>query len=118
MPTTETPIRLAIRATALLTADAMPASPWSASASTVAVRGATVSVSPNAKTSIPGSSSVKYEMCLPSRSSGSSPAAATSGPAPMKRRGLYRSASAPKRRESANVTSVTGSVASPACSAV
>jgi hypothetical protein len=54
-----TPIRLAMRATALLTADAMPASAWSASASTVAVSGATVIVNPSEKTRIPGSSSVR-----------------------------------------------------------
>ena len=39
-------------------------------------------------------------------------------PGPMKRRGPWRSASAPKRRESANMTSVTGSVASPLSSAL
>ena len=41
------------------------------------------------------------------------PPAAISGPAPMKTRGPWRSASAPKRRESANITIVTGSVVSP-----
>ncbi len=46
------------------------------------------------------------------------PAAATSGPAPMKKRGPKRSASAPKRRESANMMTVVGSVASPLLSAV
>ena len=52
------------------------------------------------------------------RSSRSSPAAATSGPTPMNSRGPKRSASAPARLESTNITSVVGSVASPACSAV
>ena len=37
------------------------------------------------------------------------------GPAPMNRRGPKRSASAPKRRESANMMIVAGSVASPLC---
>ena len=45
---------------------------------------------------------------MPVRSRSRIPAAATSGPAPMKSRGPWRSASAPKRRESANMTIVTG----------
>ena len=56
-PMTETPTRPATRATALLTADAIPASPSFASAMTVAVSGATVIDSPSEKTSRPGSRS-------------------------------------------------------------
>ena len=41
------------------------------------------------------------------------PAAPISGPAPMKSRGPNRSASAPKRRDSMNITIVTGSVVRP-----
>jgi len=46
------------------------------------------------------------------------PAAAISGPAPMNSRGPYRSASAPKRLERANMISVVGSVARPASRAL
>ena len=46
------------------------------------------------------------------------PGGAISGPTPMKKRGPKRSASAPKRRESRNITSVTGSVARPLFSGV
>jgi hypothetical protein len=56
-----------MRATALLTADAMPASLSAALASTVAVSGATVSERPSEKTSSDGRSSVTYETCWPKR---------------------------------------------------
>ena len=57
-PIAATPSRLATRAIALLTPDAIPALCSSASARTVAVSGATVSDSPREKTSRPGSTSV------------------------------------------------------------
>ena len=47
-----------------------------------------------------------------------SPAAATSGPTPMKKRGPYRSARAPKREDRVNMTSVTGTEAVPAATAL
>ena len=58
-PTTAIPSRPATRATALLTPLAIPASLSPASASTVAVSGATIIESPTEKTSSGGSSSVQ-----------------------------------------------------------
>ncbi len=58
-PTAAIAIRLATRAIALFVPDAMPAFFSSASASTVAVSGATVIASPSEKTSSPGSRSVR-----------------------------------------------------------
>ena len=58
-PSAATVIRLAIRAIALLTPDAMPALCSSASASTVAVSGVTVATRPSANNSCAGSSSVR-----------------------------------------------------------
>src|SRR5436190_1270179 len=59
MPITAIAIKPAIRATALLTPDAMPASPGSASESTVVVNGATVSARPMTKPRIEGNRSVQ-----------------------------------------------------------
>ena len=58
-PTAAIAIRLATRAIALFTPEAMPALCSSASASTVAVSGATVMASPTEKITRPGSSSVR-----------------------------------------------------------
>jgi hypothetical protein len=58
-PSAATHIRVATRAIALLTAEAMPALCSSASASTVAVSGATVQDNPSEKTSSPGKRSVQ-----------------------------------------------------------
>ena len=58
-PTPAIAMRLATRAIALFTPEAMPALLSSASASTVAVSGATVIDSPSANTSSPGSRSEK-----------------------------------------------------------
>ena len=58
-PTAAIAIRLATRAIALFTPDAIPALCSSASASTVAVSGATVIASPSAKTIRPGSRSAR-----------------------------------------------------------
>ena len=68
-PMSETPSRPATRATALLIADAMPASCSSASARTVAVSGATVSVRPSANTTSAGSRSATYDGSVPTRRS-------------------------------------------------
>ena len=57
-PSAATPSSPAARAIALLTPEAMPAFSSSASASTVAVSGATVADSPSENTSSAGSSSV------------------------------------------------------------
>ena len=71
----------ATRAIALLIAEAMPASVSSASASTVAVSGATVIESPSEKTSSAGSRSVRYEVVdARQRRNSRIPAAASSGP--------------------------------------
>ena len=83
-PITETPTRPATRATALLTADAIPASLSFASAITVAVSGATVIDSPSEKTSKPGSRSRTKEACMPMRRKRSTPPAPIRGPAAMK----------------------------------
>ena len=106
--------RLATRAIALLTAEAIPALPSSASASTAAVSGATVIDSPSEKISSGGSTSVRNVGSDESRESHRMPLAATSGPKPMSGRGPMRSASAPKRRDSRNITIELGTVASPA----
>ena len=58
-PIAAVPSRPAIRATALLVAEAIPARRCSAPASTVVVSGATVSDSPSANTSTDGRSSEK-----------------------------------------------------------
>ena len=54
IPTIETPIRPATRATALLTGDAIPASSSPASASTAAVSGATATANPRPRRSSAG----------------------------------------------------------------
>jgi hypothetical protein len=86
-PTAAIANRLAIRAIALFTPDAMPAFDSSASANTVAVSGATVAVSPNENTSNGGSRSVTKSTWAPSCSIMASPTAAVSGPRPMNSRG-------------------------------
>ena len=87
-PMTETAIRPATRAIALLMAEAMPASCSSASARMAAVSGATVIESPIEKTISGGSRSTTYDGVVSVRGiSSRMPAAATSGPRPMKRRG-------------------------------
>jgi hypothetical protein len=115
---TETPTRPATRATALLIADAIPASASFTSAITVAVNGATVIESPTANTSSPGRRSRTYDVSSPTRNRSSTPIAASTGPPPMNHLGPSRSASAPKRRESTNITSVTGTVVKPLCRAL
>jgi hypothetical protein len=104
----------ATRAIALFSADAMPALRSSASASTVAVSGATTIESPNAKISSAGSRSVQYSTVSSRRCIMTSPTVHTSGPTPMNSRGPYWSARRPKRAESRNITTVTGRVAAPA----
>ena len=76
-----------MRATALLTADAIPASLSSASASTVAVSGATVTASPSEYTSSAGIRSSQYDVVASSRSIRRNPAATSSGPTVMNQRG-------------------------------
>ena len=52
------------------------------------------------------------------RNSAKNPAATSSGPKVMNQRGPWRSASAPKRRESRNITPVGSKPAEPAASAL
>ena len=77
----------AVRAMALLMPLAVPALPSSAAASTVAVSGATVIDSPTENTSSGGSRPLKYSTSASTVVISASPAAATSGPTPMKKRG-------------------------------
>ena len=73
----------------------------------------TVSESPSANTTTAGTTSERYPGEVPMRSASSSPQAAISGPAVMKRRGPRRPESAPTRRERANRMIVAGSTESP-----
>ncbi len=76
-----------------------------------AVSGATVIDRPSANSSTGGNTSGSYCAFAPILWNSSRPPAATSGPARMKKRDPKRSASAPKRRERKNITSVTGNSA-------
>ena len=85
-PGPTTPSSPATRATALLTAEAIPAWLGSTPASTVAVSGATVIDRPSANTSSAGSRSVRTTGG-PNAQHQQHPGGAKSGPAPMKNRG-------------------------------
>ena len=87
IPTIETPISPATRATALLTADAIPASSWSASARIVAVSGATVSDEADREDEQRRQHVGDVATFIPIRARRKMPTAAINGPAPMKRRG-------------------------------
>ena len=118
-PTTAMPSRPATRATALLTPLAIPASLSPASASTVAVSGATIIERPSEKTSSGGRSSVQYEKPGPSRAiAAAAPAAAIERPdAHEERAARTASTAVPTRGESRNITTVIGSSARPLSSA-
>ena len=77
----------AVRATALLTADAMPASLSSASARTVAVSGETVAARPSEKSSMAGRTSVRKLVSWSKRSMSRNPPDTRNGPPAMNQRG-------------------------------
>ena len=113
-PTTAMPSRPATRATALFTPLAMPASLSSASASTVAVSGATISDRPTEKTSERRQElRPVVEAGLQPDERARAPPPRSSGPLPMKRRGPKRIDSRPTRGDRTNMTTVIGTSASP-----
>ena len=103
-----------MRAIALFTPEAMPASLGPASASTVEVSGATIIERPNGEdersaAGAPSSSRSPGESSRIQRQA----TAQISGPMPMNQRGPSRIESRPKRPERKNITTVIGSVANP-----
>ena len=86
-PTAAVASRPAVRAIALLTAEAMPASLSSASASTVAVSGATVTARPSEYSASEGTRSPMYDVDSSIRSISRKPPATRHGPTAMNQRG-------------------------------
>ncbi len=107
----------AIRATALLIAEAIPACSSSMAPSTAAVRGATVIANPAPSTSTAGRTVVQYVVPTSTRARRATPAPATMGPIVMGRRGPIRWESAPIRAENRSMNRVIGSSDAPASSA-
>ena len=95
-PITAIAISPAMRATALFTPDAMPASPGPASLSTVVVSGATVSESPTENPSSAGQEILRVRRRPPAAArAGACDTPAISGPAVMNQRGPQRAENFP-----------------------
>ncbi|OBG87443.1 hypothetical protein A5698_26300 [Mycobacterium sp. E136] len=113
-PVSATAIRPAIREIALLTADPMPLCAGSTAASTAAVSGETVIVSPRPNTTSPGINWVQMSTGGWAADIHRKPAAATIGPTAMNNRGPCTPARVPNRRASRNDSTGIGRVTRPA----
>src|SRR5271163_5339189 len=113
-PNTATASSPAIRDTALLTPEAMPASLDGTASITAVVSGATLIAIPTPKTTTAGKNVLQYEPPIPGREKSAKPAAATSGPTVSGNRAPYRATSPPDQRESTKTNRISGSKAAPA----
>jgi hypothetical protein len=102
----------------LLTAEATPVFSSGTAPSTAAVSGATTSASPRANSATAGNTPVQYPEPSATCANSAMPAAASSGPTVIGRRGPRRPASRPAHGETVTSSTLTGRSAAPAASAL